>query len=341
MWETLGETDKALTLYEDILQTDPENQEALRGIQRINKSRQVLARVYWSYIHQKEYAPTLNRDLATWEEQTRQVQVSKSWGQGKTLSIGWLDSTIEQKNEIYHDTDFSLKRQAPFLSFSWPLMENISMDMRIRDEKFTNDDDDGFYRLDSSEHIITGYLVLGYNGENIWSNFNYSREREPDPVYDIDNVRSALNIEVKELTGISGGFAIAPRWELGASIYYEQYGSDREDQFNPNIQLSHWLQLIPGSKVSLGYGYYTEEDESITNLTTSYQWRPWEKLIVRLEYQLEYSANEESWLNQGDVLVNLNLGNRLSLVTRMDYSKELSGDEDENFFVQTSLNWSF
>ncbi len=339
--ETLGEEEQALAAYQKAILLNPDDQAASQGIRRYGLSHRVLARVYYSFQHQEEYAPSVGRDIATWEEQAMNVQVSKSWGRGKTLGLGWLESTIYQKNEIYGDVDFSLRRQAPFVSFSWPLMERTSMAIRLRDEKFTNNDASGFYRLDGSKHIVTGYLALAYRGDGFWTDFNYSREREPDPVYDLANGRSALNIEVKQLTGVSGGYAIAPSWEVGSSLYYEQYGSDREDQFNPNIQLSHWLPWLPGTRVSLGYGYYSEEHENIVNLTASYQWQARDNLLFRFEYQLEYSGNEDSLLNQGDVLTSWNITDRLSMVIRADYSQESGGDEDNNFYAQASLNWSF
>jgi len=340
--ETLGEEDKALEAYREAVRINPDNQAAQQGIKRIGISHRVLSRVYYSFQHQKEYAPSINRDIATWEEQAMTVQVSKSWGQGKTLGMGWLESTIYQKNELYGDVDFSLKRRAPFVNFSWPIQENSSMAIRIRHEQFTNrNDSSGYYRVDGSEEIITGYLALAYRGNGFWSNLNYSREREPDPVYDAGSGRSALNIEVKQLSGISGGFALAPSWEVGSSLYYEQYGSNREDQVNPNIQLSHWLSFLPGTRISLGYGYYSEEHENITNLTASYQWQPLGDLLFRFEYQLEYSGNEDSLLNQGDLLMNWTIVDRLTMVIRADYSQESGGDKDNNFYVQASLNWSF
>jgi len=339
--ETLGEEESALAAYEEAISYNPDNQAALQGINRYKRSHRILTRVYYSFQHEEEYAPSIDRDLATWEEQAMNVQASKSWGLGKTLALGWLESTIYQKNEIYGDVDFSLKRQAPFVHFSWPLFQGASMAIRVRDEKFTDDDESGYYKINGSEHIITGYLALSYRGDGYWTNFNYSREREPDPVIDLASGRSALNIEVKELTGFSGGIALAPTWELGTSFYYEQYGSDREDQVNPNIQISHWFPSLPGARVSLGYGYYSEEYENITNLTTSYQWQPRKNVQLRLEYQLEYSSQEDSLLNQGDILMTWNIVDRLSLVLRADYSQESGGDEDNNFYTQASLNWSF
>ncbi len=338
--ETLGQESSALAAYRQAITINPENRMAQQGMKRIAAAHRILARVYYSFQHQKEFAPALDRDIATWEEQLTNVQLSKSWGQGKSLGLGWIESTIYQKNELYGDVDFSLKRQAPFLHVSWQMPRNISLAARLRDEKFSNRDASGFYRLDGSEHIFTGYLALAYRSDMFWTNFNYSRERDPDPVYDLTNNRSALNIKTKQLTGFSAGYAMAPSWELGSSLYYEQYGTARENQLNPNIQISHWLSSIPGTRVSLGYGYYTEEYENIFNLTTSYQWKPWAELLLRFEYQFEYSSKEASLLNQGDLLLNWSVTDRLSAVIRVDYSQESGGDEDGNFFAQASLSWS-
>jgi tetratricopeptide (TPR) repeat protein len=339
--ETLGEEEQAIAAYRQAVGLDMQNTDAKQGIERYQRYRQGVVKVYSSYQHQEEYAPSLNQDIATWEEQTTNIQVSKSWGKGKVFGIGWLESTIYQRNELYNDVDFSLSRKAPFLYAAWPVLDTISLAMRVRDEKFENDDDTGFYSLEGSEHIVTGYLSLAHQGNGYWLNLIYSREREPDPVYDALNNRSALNIEVKELTGISGGLAFSPSWELGTSLYYEQYGSSREDQFNPNVQISHWPSWLPGVRASLGYGYYSEEQENIMNFTTSYQWRPMDDLRLRFEYQLEYSENEDSLLNQGDILLTWSIASRLSLVLRADYSEESGGDEDSNFFTQASLNWAF
>ncbi len=339
--ETLGEDDQALAAYEKAIQLNPDNRPASQGITRIRRSHRVLARVYYYFQHEKEYAPTIKSDLATWEEQAVTAQVSKFWGRGKSIGIGWLEGTIYQKNELYGDVDFSLKRQAPFFQLSWPLLDNLAMAFRVRDEKFTNNDDSGYYKVDGSQHIITGYLALSYRGNGFWADMNYSREREPDPIYDAASQRSALNIEVKQLTGISAGYGFANNWEIGSSLYYEQYGSARRDQWNPNIQLSHWFSSLPGARISLGYGYYTDEHENIVNMTSSYQWTPLEHLQLRVEYQLEYSGNEDSWLNQGDLVMNWAIVDRLSLVVRTDYSQEYGGDEDNNFYTQASLNWSF
>jgi len=195
--------------------------------------------------------------------------------------------------------------------------------------------------LEENKHIITGHFLVNYKGDGFWTAFNYSRNRDADPIYDPLNDRALLYIEVKELTGISTGMVLAPRLEIGSSIYYEQYSYSSLDQFNANLQVSYWPSIVPGFQVSLGSGYYTEEEETIVNLTSKYQWQPWERLQIQLEYQLEYSDNEDSWLNQGDLLINWSITKQLSMNLRTQYGAETGGDKDTIFFTQASLNWNF
>lgn len=340
-WETLNKDDNALDAYQRILEISENNSAAQQGIKRIQKRRKLQLRVYWSSVTEDEYSPFLQTNLASWQEQVRQVQVTKSWGTGKTIGFGWLDSSIQQDNLIYGDIDFSLHRQAPFFMLSWPLMDRVSTSIRIRDEKFSSDDGNAFYQLEEDKHIITGHFLINYRGDGFWTTANYSRNRETDPMYDLLNERALLYVEVKELTGLSAGIVLAPRLEIGTSIYYEQYDSNNMDQFNANLQVSHWPSWFPGFQISLGSGYYTEEEETIVNLTTKYQWQPWQYLQIQLEYQLEYSENEDSWLNQGDLLLNWPITEQLSVNLRAQYGAESGGDQDTLFFTQASLNWNF
>ncbi len=340
-WEALKQDDNALDAYQQVLEFSGNNIAAQQGLKRIQKRRQLQLRVYWSSVTEDEYSPLLQTNFASWKEQVRQVQVTKSWGEGKTIGLGWLDSSIQQDNLIYGDIDYALHRQAPFLMLSWPLMDRVSTSLRIRDEKFSNDDDSAFYLLEEDIHIFTGHFLLNYSGDGFWTTINYSRNRETEPIYDLVNERALLYVEVKDLAGLSAGVVIAPRVELGSSIYYEQYNSSNLDQINANLQMSYWPSWFPGFQMSLGSGYYTEEEETIVNLTTKYQWQPWQKLQIQLEYQLEYSENEDSWLNQGDLLLNWPITEQLSMTLRTQYGAETGGDKDTIFFTQASLNWNF
>jgi len=340
-WEALKKDDNALGAYQQVLDISGNNVTAQQGITRIQKRRQLQLRIYWSFVTEDEYSLLLRQDYISWQEQVRQIQVTKSWGEGKTIGIGWLDSSIQQDNLIYGDVDFSLHRQAPFFMFSWPLMDRVATSIRIRDEKFSNDDDNAFYQLDENKHIITGHFLINYKGDGFWTAINYSRNRETDPIYDTFNERALLYVEVKELTGVSAGVALAPRLEIGSSIYYEQYNSINLDQINANLQISYWPSWLSGFQVNLGSGYYTEEEETIVNLTTRYQWQPWQQLQIQLEYQLEYSEKEDSWLNQGDLLLNWPITEQLSMTLRTQYGAETGGDKDTIFFTQASFNWNF
>ena len=340
-WEALKQDDKALDAYQQVLSLSVSNSTAQRGVKRIQKRRQLQFRVYWSTVTEKEYSPLAQAYYASWEEQVRQVQVTKSWGEGKAIGLGWLDSSIQQDNLTYGDIDYSLNRQAPFFTLTWPLMDSLSTSLRIRDEKFSSDDTNAYYQLEDPKHIITGHFLLNYQGDGFWTTVNYSRNRETDPIYDEVNERALLYVEVKDLIGLAAGMVVAPRLEIGSSIYYEQYNFSDLDQINANLQMSYWPAWFQGFQLSLGGGYYTEEEETIVNVTTKYQWQPWHYLQIQLEYQLEYSDNEDSWLNQGDLLVSVPVTERLSMTLRSQYGEEIGGDKDTLFFTQASLNWSF
>jgi len=196
-------------------------------------------------------------------------------------------------------------------------------------------------QLEEAKHIITGHFLLNYRGDDFWTAINYSRNRETDPIYDQPNERALLYVELKDLTGLSAGMVIAPRVELGSSIYYEQYDSSNLNQINTNLQVSYWPSWLPGFQASLGGGYYTEEKETIVNVTTRYQWQPWRQLQIQLEYQLEYAESENSWLNQGDLLFNWPITEQFSMTIRSQYGAEIGDDKDTIFFTQASLNWNF
>lgn len=336
--EKLGDHAGAREIYTSVLRIDPGNNEALAGLKkRVSKIRPQVT-LYRSELLSHDYLPVIGARIATWRETTTQTSVSAQIAPGKTIALGWLDGHIRQENDFFDDTDFDLNRYGPFfhLGISWS--RSLQTDIRIRDEKFTNASRDGFYRTNDGTHIHTGYATLMYVGKELWTTVNYSREREPDPVYDSLTLRSSLNIQVKELAGVAVGRKIAPGWEAGGSLYKEQYGSARPGQWNLNGQVIHRPVSLPGAQVSLGSGYYSEERETIVNLTTSYQWRPLATVDLRLEYQLEYSRDNDSWLNEGSVLGRWTLAQQAFLDVKTRYGKEIGGDRDDELFLQAALS---
>ena len=336
--EKLGDHDGARDIYRAVLDIDPDNNEALAKLKKTHPKIRPQVTIYRSELLSHDYLPVLGTKIATWRETTTQTSVSAQLAPGKTISLGWLDGHIKQENNFFGDIDFDLKRQGPFfhLGISWS--RSLQTDVRVRDEKFTNASQDGFYRTNGNTHIVTGYAALMYVGKEFWTTMNYSREREPDPVYDNVNFRSSLNIRVKELAGVAVGKMIARGWEAGGSLYKEQYGSGRPGQWNLNGQVIHRSASLPGAQISLGSGYYTEERETIMNLTANYRWHPFAAMNLRLEYQLEYSRNNDSWLNEGSVLCRWTLAPQVFLDAKARYGKEIGGDRDDELFLQAALS---
>jgi len=324
-----------------VISASPGDTTEIQGTALINSEQNYKLKLYWSHIVQDDYSPALQRDLSTWKENIQQVQLSKSLGKGKTVSAGWLEGKINQENHYYNDTDFSLERKVPFLHVQLPVSRQIFTAFRIRPERITNDSNSGYFKLDKPQNIVTGYMLLNYTQEKFWLNLNYSRERESDPIYDPVEERAILNIEMKELAGGSVGTYLTDNTELGASLYYETYGSNRKNQFNANLQISGYPDWMDGVRLSLGTGYYTEEKETIVNLAAGYNWQPLPKLTLGMEYQLEYSHNEESWLNQGELVMSWSVLDRLSLIIKTSYGKEIGEDQDEFFSIQAGPSLTF
>ncbi|OGQ88972.1 MAG: hypothetical protein A2512_09730 [Deltaproteobacteria bacterium RIFOXYD12_FULL_56_24] len=296
---------------------------------------------YLSLYGHEDFHPVYGDVLSTWSETTMQTRLSLPLRQGHTVSLGWFDGRISQENNLFNDTDFNLQRQGPFFDYDLALPPSLRLNLRVRDERFTDRDDSGFYRINDDTHLATGYLAINYLGKGFWAAANYTRERETDPEYDFANNRAALNIRAKELSGLASGFMLADNWEIGGSLYHEQYGTARPTQWNANVQLSHWPLFLQGLRISIGSGYYTEEEEKIYNLAIAHQWRPLPPMSVQIEYQMEYSENDDSLLNEGSLLCSWDMGDRFFFDVRTRYAHESGGDRDEEYFLQAALRIEF
>ncbi len=358
-WEALGQWGKALDVYKKIKPLKQDSKAVERKIESLKSMGAYRIRLNFSYLTEDQYLPALNRSVYKWNEAAAQMQIARHWGPDKTASIGFLRSHIDQtafprdedNDEIYEDTDFNLLRQAAFVHLAWPFSDFVNAQMRLRHEIFESRDDDAYYQLDAAEKIWTGYLMFNYSGDNTWANLSYSRERDPDPLYDPATDRAQLNIEIKELSGLEAGLGLTPSWEIAGSVFYEHYGTLRTDQFNINSQLTCRPSLLPNLQTALGAAYYMEEYEKLVNWTISYQWNSLKlnslklnflkRMGLKLEYQLEYSANEDSWLNQGELLLSWHLSPRLSFVIRSNFGEESHGDHDSYFLLDSGVEYLF
>ncbi|MDM8541582.1 tetratricopeptide repeat protein [Desulfococcaceae bacterium HSG9] len=340
-WESLGQWDKAIAIYKKIKTLKKDSKAVEQKIERLKSMSAYRVRLNFSYIADDQYLPALKRSVYKWNEASAQIQIAKHWGPHKMASVGFLRSHIDQENELYGDTDFSLLRQAPFIHLAWPFSDFIKTQMRLRYEIFEDREDDGFYQLGATKNLWTGYLLINYANDNIWANLSYSRERDPDPLYEAETDRAQLNIETQELSGLEVGWGLAPSWEIAGSVFYESYGTLRSDQFNLNIQQTYRPSWLPALETALGAGYYTEEDETLVNWTAGYKWNFMKRMGLKLEYQLEYSANEDSWLNQGELLLTWRISPRLSFALRSHFGQEVNGDRDTYFLVDSGLEYRF
>ncbi|MDY0190851.1 MAG: hypothetical protein RBR22_08965 [Desulfuromonas sp.] len=294
----------------------------------------------YTWLDETEYLPEIAADSYIWQERNFQVQLSKSIGTGR-LGFGYIDGTIKQKNEIYNDTDFALTRKAPFALLDWRFSEKLQTRVRVRYEEYSDDGRAGFYQLGSDENLWTGYAMVSYVESRWWVNVSHSRERDPEPIYDAANDRVALDISAQALSGLTFGWLWSPQWEAAAAVYYEAYGSDRPDQFNYTVQVTHKPTWLPQLQAALGVGYYTEEVDTLINLTLNYHKQLYKDLSMQVEYQLEYSDDEQSLLNQGRLLLSYALTSQFSVTASTEYGKESGDDQDDSLFVVASVDYRF
>lgn len=297
-----------------------------------------LLRLSYNWNQEKEYLPAFQRYLYRWNEQTLQLQAGRDLQNNSHLAVGVVRGEIRQYSLIYQDYDFQLRRQGIYLLYQTDISSVISSDVQLRYESFERNGS-GFYQLGDNDDLLTGYARVSWHGQNNRLDFNYVRERDPDPVYDFNSGRAALNIEAQTLTGISWGHAHTRQLESVISLYYESYGSLRPNQWNPNLQLI-W-QALPQLGLALGSGYFTEEEEFITNLTVNWQRRLTERVQLEVEYQLEHASEEKSLLHQGQVLFLTSLNRQWYWLVQLTAGQETLDDEDRFFSAISSLSFQF
>ncbi|EAT15641.1 hypothetical protein [Desulfuromonas acetoxidans] len=300
----------------------------------------VSARITYMWLDETEYLEEIDDDIYRWKERNLMVQVDKALGKSR-FGLGYIDGTIKQENELFNDTDFALTRKAPFASFDYQWSPHLLTRTRLRYEQFSDDGNSGFYQVGDDEELWTGYAVVSYLNQQWWVNVSYARERDPEPIYDAASDRVELDITAQALTGTTFGWVWTPQWETSAGIYYESYGSDRPDQFNYTGQVTHQPAWFTPLRASLGVGYYTEEQDTLVNLTLNYRQRIAQSLDLQLEYQLEYSDDEQSLLNQGQAVIRYSFAQHWSLVILGEYSRESGDDKDTTLFAAGSLEYRF
>jgi hypothetical protein len=310
-----------------------------RNLPNADSSGWILRSDYF-YLHDKQYLEGLDQYLYRWREQTVQLQARRNFRSDLSISLGALDGSIRQYSIVFDDYDFRLERRGIFAQMQTALYKNLTLQTRIRYETFDNDGL-GYYRLDKRKELLTGFAVLTWQMQQSWLSLSHSRERDPEPVYDLNTGRAELNIGAQELSGINYGRRLGAATELVTSVYYEAYASDRPDQWNGNLQLLWHPAFMPQFQISAGSGYYTRERETIFNTTLNWKQPLNARLALEFEYQLEHAVRDNSLLHQGEVFVTTRLGENLTLSLQLTGGQEYGEDEDRFIQLAGSIQWVF
>lgn len=294
--------------------------------------------IEYDWNHEKEYLASYQQYLYRWREQTFQLRVGKDINNKSKFAAGILQGSVSQYSLIFEDYDFQLERQGAYLEYQHELTPALQALFRFRYETFEQKAN-GFYQLNGTEQLMTGYAQVNWQGLDDWIRFSYVRERDTEPVFDVDSNRAVLNIKAQNLTGLSWGHALNQQIESVTSIYYENYGSNRPNQWNTNLQLI-W-HALPQLSMALGGGYYTEEKEIISNLTAHWQQLITNWLQLEIEYQLEHASEEKSLLHQGQFIFNARLGPQLYWVLQLTGGRETLEDKDFYYSANNTLLWRF
>lgn len=312
--------------------------EILRATPLMEFSKGIEISTHYSWLDETEFIPEIDADAYQWKERSTTVEVAKTFQSGR-FGFGYSEGTIKQENEQFNDTDFALERTALFILADWKFSPQITAYTKIRFESFSNDGNSGFYQLDEDKDLWTGYGSLRYSDMQWWLNLSYARNRDPEPIYDAINDRVDLDISAQELVGLTVGKMWTPQWETAVGLYYEAYGSTRPDQLNYTAELTHKPLWLAGLQTALGVGYYTEEQDTLINLCLRYQKQVSSDLTFQIEYQLEYSDDEQSILNQGQLVARYRITPHWTARASLEYSQETGDDEDKSLYAVAQLSY--
>ena len=294
-----------------------------------------------------EFLPQIDQDIYIWTENTWALNSRFNWHAG-SFSVAWKETSIEQKNKFYDDLDFSIKSKGPVFGVAFPLQSKIFITSELSVEKYEDGSKIGFYSLNEpqesnkflTDYFYNGFFQANYSGKETWTTLSYNRSRDTDPTFDPTNNRAELNIRAKEVTGISTGWLFQPEWEIGGSVFFEHYETGTPDQFNINSELTYRPQRIKQLHLSIGSGYFTEEEETIINFAASYGLK-WQLVDVSVEYQFEYSDNERSYLHEARASLKYYINQKISLFIQGDYGKETGDDQDSVSSIHSGLTLFF
>ena len=337
----LGRGGEAMEAYERALALSPNDQRLKSEMESLRLSRAPRLRAGLFTGVTREYWPSYENYVYRVYETTWQVQADTPVSELWRLGAGYLQGNLRQESIIYGDDDFDLTRRGVFVTGQYEPRPDLSFRFRLRREVFSNNNAGSYYQMPESQELWTGYGLLQYASGPWWANVSASRERDTWPMLDPNTGRGVLRLEGQELYGLAAGRSLAPGWEANASLFYEQYGSDRPDQLNLNGQILHRPSWLPELRIGLGMGHYTEEPETLVNWLTGWQWTPLKGLAMDLSWQWEYSKKESSFLGLGSALISWQVAPWLGLTCVASYGQEYHGDQDEWWSLDMGLELRF
>ncbi|MBU0674957.1 MAG: hypothetical protein KJ950_09970 [Proteobacteria bacterium] len=298
---------------------------------------------------ERQYWPTERKDLYTWSEDTWVIRSKFRFAHDWYLSIAWQQGTIKQLNEVYGDTDFSLESRGPAAGFGYSFNDRVEIVGELAFTDYKDISNSSYYQYGRGGRLtkdvfddafLTGMLAGRLSSDDHWMKLSYIRSRDTEPLYDSVNDRAELSIRTWDLSGVSLGWLLKPEWEIGGSLFYEDYESGTPDQLNINGEILFIPASMKQFNLSLGTGYYTGEKETLVNLNASYR-SGWRKFDTAVEGLLEYSKNEHSLLYQGTVSLRYFFNKDTSTFLKLGYGQEVGDDQDRFSEIHGGLSVSF
>ncbi len=330
---------QAKAAYERALALDPANQRLGKEMAALENAQSAKSKFAFSYSRQREYWPGYARHVYVTHDTTYQAQAEAPVAEGWRMAAGYLWGSLRQESLVYGDNDFDLKRRGYYLAGEWRPRPELQVNLRLRRELFSNQDQSAYFKLPDDQELITGHALVQYSEGPWWLNASFSRERDAWPQVDMLTGRGLLAVKARELAGLAAGRALGRDWELVASLFYEIYDTPRPDQANINAQVIHRPLWLPGLRLALGAGHYQQEAENLGNLLLGYQMKLAESLALDLSHQLEYARNERSWLSQLDLALTWRPWPWLGFTALGSYGREYDGDQDEYWSMELGLEF--
>lgn len=349
-YERLGNWSRALDYYRQIRALDANHGPAQRGCARLEKILAPKVQVRRAHYVDEEFLPEIHALDYRREEAVTQVLVAKQFGKATSLQLGWLNGTIDQQNEVYQDTDFSLRYSGPSFNLSLPLSSRISLLSQGQYSRYRTDGTDGFYPLLENKDLLTGTTVLNYRSDRFWLaagvtryrdfNLNYQSFASAD-VPPVVTYRSDLQIVAQTLYALEAGTSLSEKYKLSGGLLYENSRTLDPDQFQLKGRLDYQPDDAMNLHLYLQGDYYFEEEKTVAGGGVKYLFTLFKNIDTTLGWRLTYTDTDDAWLNWGTLDLKQRLTPRFALLVRGDLGRETGGDEDRFYNLNGALEVRF